>query len=69
MFEVEIELTVDDLNSGDMFKLNNNSDEVYMKIDVYPYVIDLKTGKMLLISDRLAIVPVTKYTIHREKEN
>lgn len=67
MFEVRLDLTVDDLKEGDMFVTGNNG-KVYMKI-VYPYSIDLTNGNMVLVSDMLAIEPVYKYTINREKEN
>ena len=66
MFEVQIGLTTDDLKEGDMFRTGNNG-KVYMKI-AYPYSIDLTTGQMILISDMLAIEPVYRYTINREKE-
>jgi len=66
MFEVQIGLTIDDLKEGDMFRTGNNG-KVYMKIS-YPYSIDLTTGQMILISDMLAIEPVYRYTVNREKE-
>lgn len=66
MFEVQIGLTIDDLKEGDMFRTGNNG-KVYMKI-AYPYSIDLTTGQMILISDMLAIEPVYRYTVNREKE-
>ena len=66
MLEVRLDITTDDLKEGDMFRTGNN-DKVYMKI-VYPYSIDLTNGNMVLVSDMLAIEPVYKYTINREKE-
>ena len=66
MFEVRLDLTTDDLKEGDMFRTGNNG-KVYMKIS-YPYSIDLTNGNMVLVSDMLAIEPVYKYTINREKE-
>lgn len=64
--EIQIQLTIDDLKEGDMFRTGNNG-KVYMKI-AYPYSIDLTTGQMILISDMLAIEPVYRYTVNREKE-
>lgn len=66
MLEVRLDLTTDDLKEGEMFRTGNNG-KVYMKIS-YPYSIDLTTGNMVLVSDMLAIEPVYRYTINREKE-
>lgn len=66
MFEVPILITIDDLEEGEMFKIANTG-KVYMRI-LYPYSIDLTTGQMVMISDSIAIEPVYRYTVNREKE-